>query len=377
MSWVAISTAQSPREARFAIEIPSQEGSLPTYAMVNEDPGVIYSTFLYDLHKLANPTPDTRQASALALESKVVGDEVFITATAIFGDVDASTMDAALRDVPHQLLATHSGKLNDSVTFPELESIGLEPITLRIVMAQSDAPYRPLLRSQAPSMQIDYAPLNRISGTLAVHNLSGKAVNAFRLGNSRETGPGPGQADTIAQESYKGNLSALIAPGSSFQVQMGRPQSAKTVNGKFVEDPTPSIVLEAALFADGSFEGNARFVAEMAAREFGSTLQHRRIERLAEPILAESDLGDGAKIERLRAEIKRLPIDLDPATISEFHSQYSALPNDALAGAESDIRAAMKSEKDSADHRIQQNKTELLSDQPRLALPQWWEANYH
>ena len=377
MSWVAIGTAQSPREARFAIEIPGHEGSLPTYAMVNEDPGGFYTTFLYDLHKLANPTPDTRQASALALESKVAGDEVFITATAIFGEVDASSMDAALKNVPHQLLATHSGKLNDSVTFPELESIGLEPIALRIVTAQSDAPYHPLLRSQAPSMQIDYAPLNRISGTLTVHNLSGKAVNAFRLRNSAETGSGPGQADTTAQESSKRGSSALIAPGSSFQVQMGRPQSVKTVNGKLIEDPTPSIVLEAVLFADGSYEGNARFAAEMAAREFGSTQQHRRIERLAEPILAEDDLNDGAKIERIRAEIKRLSVDLDPTTISEFHSRYSALPNDALAGAERDISTAMKSEKDLADHMIQQNKTELLSDQPRVALLQWWEAQYH
>src|ERR1700723_2558645 len=118
MSWVAIGIAQSTREARFAIEIPSQEGSLPTYALVNEDPGVFSQPFLYDLHKLANPAADTRPASELALQSKVAGDEVFITATAIFGEVDPSAMDAALKNVPQQLLATHSGKLNDSVTFP-------------------------------------------------------------------------------------------------------------------------------------------------------------------------------------------------------------------------------------------------------------------
>jgi hypothetical protein len=218
--WVAIGTAQSPREARFAIEIPSQEGFLPTYAMVNENPGVSYSTLLYELHKLANPASDTRQVSALALESKVAGDEVLITASAIFGDADARLKGAALENVPHQILATHSGKLNDSVTFPELESIGLEPITLRIVTAQSDALYRPLPRSKAPSIQIDYAPLNRISGTVTVHNVSGKAVDAFRLGNSAETGSGPSQADTAAQESSKRGSSALIAPGSSFQVQM-------------------------------------------------------------------------------------------------------------------------------------------------------------
>jgi hypothetical protein len=376
ITWASIGRAQSPRESRFAIEIPGQEGFLPTYAIVSENPGVTYTTHLYRLPKLASPAPDTRQASALALESKVAGDEVFITATAIFGTVDASTMGAALKNAPQQLLATHSGKLNDLVTFPELESIGFEPITFRIVTAQSDAPYHPLLRSQAPSIEIGYAPLNRISGTVTVHNLSGKAVHAFRLGNSAQTGTGPGQQDTTSQESYKGDLSALIAPGSSFQLQVGRPQSVKPVNGKFIEDPTPPIVLEAVLFADGSYEGNARFAAEMAAWEFCSTLQHRRIKGLAEPILQEDALNDGAKIERLRAEIKQLSVDLDPTTISQFHSQYSVLPDDALAGAESDISRAMKSQKNSADMMIQQNKTELLSDQPRLALLQGWEAHY-
>jgi hypothetical protein len=79
--WVAIGRAQSPHEARFAIEIPGQEGSAPTYALVNENSELSYTTFLYTLQKLANPTHEARQTSALGLESKVVGDEVFITAT--------------------------------------------------------------------------------------------------------------------------------------------------------------------------------------------------------------------------------------------------------------------------------------------------------
>jgi hypothetical protein len=190
IAWVAIGRAQSPREARFAIEIPSHEGSPPTYQLVIENPGVSYTTFLFELHKLANSNPDTRQVSALGLESKVVGDEVSITLTAIYGEVEALTKGASLENVPHQILAPHSGKLNDSVTFPELESTGLELMTLRIVTAQSDGRYRPILRSNAPSIQINYAPLNRISGTVTLHNLSGKNVDAFRLGDSAEPGSG-------------------------------------------------------------------------------------------------------------------------------------------------------------------------------------------
>jgi hypothetical protein len=157
---------------------------------------------------------------------------------------------------------------------------------------------------------------------------------------------------------------------------MGIQHSGKTVNGKFVEDATPYIVLEAVLFADGSYEGDAQFAARMAAREFGSILERRRIQRLAEPILAEDDLNDEAKIEHIRAAIKQLSVDTGPTTISEFHSQFSALPNDALAGAESDISRGMRGEEDSADQMIQQEKTVLPSDLPHAGLLRWWEAQY-
>jgi hypothetical protein len=157
---------------------------------------------------------------------------------------------------------------------------------------------------------------------------------------------------------------------------MGIQHSGKTVNGRFVEDATPYIVLEAVLFADGSYEGDAQFAARMAAREFGSILERRRIQRLAEPILAEDDLNDEAKIERIRAAIKELSVDTGPTTISEFRSQFSALPNDALAGAESDISRGMRSEEDSAEQMIQQEKTVLLFDLPHAGLLRWGEAQY-
>jgi hypothetical protein len=87
--WVVIGRAHSPHEARFAIETPGREGSPPTYELVNENSELSYTTFLYTLQKLADPTPDAHRTSELGLESKVVGGEVFITATAIYGDAEA------------------------------------------------------------------------------------------------------------------------------------------------------------------------------------------------------------------------------------------------------------------------------------------------
>ena len=153
---------------------------------------------------------------------------------------------------------------------------------------------------------------------MTLHNLSSKAVNAVEVSSSDEPGTGEREA--------KGGFSGLIASGSSYQMRMGVPNSGKTVNAMFVEDPKPAyVILQTVLFDDGSYEEDAGSAAEMAAEEFGADLQRLRINRLAEPILRPDGL-DKSKIERIRAAIRQLPSVPDPETIAQFHDQYPAFP---------------------------------------------------
>jgi len=362
---------------RFAVEIRSADGlgplnaTTPEYVTIPDASNYVTSSLFYgsSLRRLTNAPTGTDQPSALRLEYKVEGDTVFITATVFHGDFDQQNTPSSLDKLRRQTLATHSGKLNDSVTLPELEQVGLEPVTLRIVTAQSESPYRPLTRSDAPSIQMEYAPFDRNFGTLTLHNLSSKAVNAFRVGSSEETGSGDGM------EEDKGGLPVLVAPDSSFQTRIGVPHSGRPVNGIFVEDPQPQyVILQSVLFADGSYEGEARFAAEMAAREFGAKVQHLRIKRLAGPILADGSLDDESKIDRIRAAIQQLSTSPDAETVAQFHAQYPALPEDALTKAESYLGRAMKSENESMNHLIQENEPMFQQNRQRLTLARWWAA---
>jgi len=369
---MGVSGAQPPTDhGRFAVEIRSTDGLGPSNVTIPDASNYVTSSLFYgsSLHRITNAPAGTDQPSALRLEYKVEGDTVFITATVFYGDFDLQNTPSSLEKLRRQTLATHSGKLNDSVVFPELEQVGLEPVTLRIVTAQSESPYRPLTRSDAPSVQMEYAPFDRTFGTVTLHNLSSKAVNAFRVGSSDETGSGDGM------EEDKGGLPMLIAPESSYQIRMGVPHSGRPVKGTFVEDPQPQyVILQSVLFADGSYEGEAQFAAEMAAREFGAKVQRLRINRVAEPILADGSLNDESKIDRIRAAIQQLSTSPDAETVAQFHAQYPAFPEDALTKAESYLGRAMKSENESMDHLIQENEPMFQQNRQRLTLARWWTA---
>lgn len=370
--------AQTPADhARFAIEFPGFSGPFPYYLTIPEaaSPSASpCSTFSYGhaLTRLSNAGTGVEPPSALRLEICIKGDTVLITPTVFYGAYNYD--HDGLHNPPYeklrpQTLATHSGKLNDTVTFTEMKEVGLEPLTLRIVSAHPENLYHPLTRSDVPSVQIEYAPVDRTFGTLTLHNSSIKAVNAFRVDYSGETGL------VGALEQDKGGLCSLIAPGSSHQARIDASHSGKTVGGTFVEDPQPKyMTLQSVLFADGSYEGNQRTAADMAAREFGAHVQLVRIEQLAEPILAEEGLDDAAKMGRIRSAILQLSAQADPAIIFQFHAQYPAFSEDFLEDAERNIGNAMKDENSLMDHTLQENEPMLRQGRTSHPLAQMWTA---
>ena len=362
---VAESTAQSPRfETKLAVEIPGKAGFLPQYVTAAD--GV--SSLIYDLRPLPSSVDaNSKHPSALKLEYTVKGDTLTIAATVFFGEFDRQNTPVSLQSLPSEAAGTYSGKLNDSVVLDGLQGVGLEPITVHIVAAQSDHPYLPSTRSEAPSLQVNYEPLDRSFGTVTVRNLSGKAVNAIRFGTTGETGSGSGQG------ADKGGLCQLIAPGASYQTQMGVPHAGRTVNGVFVEDRQLGFVtLQAVLFADGSYEGDARYAAEMAADELGQAVQRQRIQSLAEPILTAGSAEDAARIQRIRESAVALAETPDPETVATLRAQFPNLSESEFAQAVVRIGFAMKGAKTGLEHDLQELDRIGRTYNLQVPLPSLW-----
>ena len=315
-----------------------------------------------NLHHLQNADPNAREPSALRLELTTSGDTVSIVATVLYGEFDSGKAMGSVENIPHQTIATHTVKFNSEVTFPELERVGLEPITFRIAPAQSAAPYHPILRSNAPSVQIDdYTPVDRVSGLLTVHNLSGKAVVAYRVGTNSDGGSG-----------FSEETMARIASGETGKLNFSDSSQA-VANGTCLESPKSAmIVLQAALFDDGSYEGNMRIAADLVAHRLGHDLQRQRIQSLAEPILANSDLDVGAMIERIRAAIKQLTVEPDTEALARLRTQFPGLAESACAGLALEVSNQMKVEKESTDQELQRYETDTSTRKSPVSFARWW-----
>jgi hypothetical protein len=219
-------TAQpQPREhlpepvPKFAVELPSSNGFPPRYVMISDRGEVSWL-----LHCENHPE------CALELKYAIRGDSLVITAA------------ICLDKPPCEHLGEYSGRMGDSVTLSGMRQFGLEPVTLKIVSPEPDSSVpRPKAVSKVPSIQIDIVGEDRNSYTVAMHNLSAMAVTEVAF---------PGRTSGGEKED-------LIAPGATYRHRIPVPDGWMVSNGVFVEDPPPPfIVLEAAFFKDGSYEGD-------------------------------------------------------------------------------------------------------------------------
>lgn len=370
---VVVCVAQAPQEEqpRLAVEIPGGKTMPPSYAFPAYGDGVSGSLYYgQNLHRLPSSDPDARQPSLLKLEFKAAGDVVSISATVYYGAFDDQHLPASAEKLEHENAGTYTGKLNDSVTLSGLEQAGLEPITLRIVSAQSDEPITPLARSDAPSLQFTFAPFDRISGTATIQNLSDRAVVALRIGNS-ENGTGWGQEENSSGQT------PLIAPGATYKNHLSPGSSGRIVNGTYVPNPAPTeLILQAALFADGSYEGDMHFAVQMAALRIGQTVQHRRIASLGTPILSDTELDSAARIKRILAAAGRLSTEPDAQMAETLRANFPGLTEKELVEAQRNFSLGMEHEKRSLALMLKQFDPDSSPNPSGLNFAAFWNAAY-
>jgi hypothetical protein len=346
-----------------ALEVPQTNGC-PQYFPLPNGIGVGVLPAESIRHPL-NHDPNTRVPSALRLDLNTSADTVSITVTVLYGDFDNGKAMGSVEKIPHETIATHSGKLNDEVAFPELERVGLEPITFRIVTPQPVTARNPILRSNAPSVAIDnYATRDRTTDILTVHNLSARTMVAYSIGSSPDSDSG-----------WSIRTMPRIAPGANDQLIVS--DSSETVaNGTCLDGPQNAlIVLQAALFDDGSYEGNMRVAAVLTAHRLGHDLERQRIRSLAEPILANPDLEVSAMVEHIRAAVNQLTVEPDADTIPRLRAQFPDFPESACAGLALEVSNQMKEDKELISTELQRYQADISPRDTQASFARWWALN--
>jgi hypothetical protein len=361
--------AQAPvKQPRFALEI-SEDGFPPHFVNVPEGQqagGIDSMFFSPDLHQLAGydaRNPEKRKPSAVELVCKMDGDAVAITASVVFGPFDPTETSVSLEGHPKQVIGTFSSHLNESIVLREMEQFGLQPWTIKIVNAQMPGPASLPTLNEVPSIQPEILGKDREGYRIALRNLSSRAVTAFLVETT---------LDHNSNYQEYGNRGVVITPGANHEFRLFCDTSAPVTSNDIAPDPAPcAFNLKAALFADGSYEGDASAAATLAVRPIAAQFQRRRVHELIDNIVADSSLDDTSRLARIRSELPKLSEEPDPTILEQIRLRFPGIPSTAWGSIKADIRIAFATEK--------QMTLRALKDCENLpkqgpSLTQWWSA---
>jgi hypothetical protein len=335
--------AQSPQqEPRFALEVQSGNETQPSYSLVprgqdGRQTSFFFTQVLVPLPPETAAVDDQKKPCALGFESKEDGDAVSIVASVYFASCNPRDFGRFVQNGAGQLLGNYSARLDETLVLEEMRQFGFQPYTIKVVSAQVPHTVVQTL-SKVPSLQIAIVGEDRQTYKLVVRNTSPRAVTGIVIARSYQNG----------RQSVEGydDLRSMIAPGADHEFKM----NSNNVNCASTDSSMPGpvscpIVLEGAIFADGTYGGDAGPLANVEARYLAERTQRQRLRKLLQNTLGDSSLSDAAKIEQVRSGVSQLEENLDPAIIDQIQSRYPDLPNASRLDMEASMRASFQMEK--------------------------------
>jgi hypothetical protein len=366
---ISTTYAQTPvrQQPRFALEI-AEDGVPSRFVIVPEEPrgGEIDARF-FDFHLLPGReagNSEQSQPSAVRVVSKVDGDEVSFTASVIFGPFDQNDTNRSLEGHPQRSIGSYSAHLNESITLQSMEQFGLQPWTIKIVNAQLSGPASLPMVNEVPSIQPEILGKDRQGYRIALHNISSQAVTAFVV---EET------LDHNSEAGEFGGRAPLIAIGESHEFRLFCDTSGSaSSSSEPVPGPAPcAFILKAALFADGSYEGDAGAAAVLAAPSIAAQFQHRRVHDLIDKVLADASLDDASRLSRIRSELPKLSGEPPPELLEQIQIRFPGLTPEASDRVNASINMAFAHEEQNT-LRALNNLEQSPSQSPlKKALAQW------
>ena len=254
------------------------------------------------LKPLAGRAQAAIQLDTLKVDFRTEGGKVVATGyalTAPQGD------PRRYEDAHKHLLGVHSARLDQTLELKELEKMGYQSVTYRVVTAKPPVPTHPTLISKARSIELELASGDRAKYKVVMRNVSDRDVMGYAFGGSQ-------------------NMT------SSTSVDASRPLiKARAVHEAAMPVGSP-IILAAALFADGTHEGDREAAARMYAQWMGHETQRRRADPAIQAILEDKTQDDDAKIARIRSELTKLPKKPDARMLDAMRAAFPGVPSTTM-----------------------------------------------
>lgn len=295
----------------------------------------------------------------LRIRSMMEGEAVRIKVAAVFDDSEPVDAPGPKYGQTEKQIASYLAREGETVRIRELKEFGVVPVVLKVVRVKPriDDPtpaITPKLVNNSKAVEIINFDREGPSSTfysLSLRNVSSKNIIALNYyvdeeggRNSQTTQGSPGRP--------------IMKPGATYQdhVSINGGGGRMTPQG-FVPDPPQQkkLVIGTVIFDDGTYEGEVETAASIEARRRGRKIQLTRVLSALQDVLSAPEKETAETLEKLRAQVSSLRIDVDQSLVDELIIQYPSLPREYSRNRlMQDVMSGLRNGREEALRRIQE-----------------------
>lgn len=264
----------------------------------------------FEFKRLTNwrrPPDQPSEIGAIHLDYRRQGEAVWIEALVIFGRIDLSGREPIDR-ARIKSAGTYVIPVGESISLQELARFGIEPISVKVVHAESHRLNPVEVANKTKAIEVVRADQARERFRVVLKNISSKNIVGMQINY-------PG-ASTRTRK--------LIAPGQVFEDQI-------FINESFLRPPPGKapglqeqrkLVVSSVLFEDSTFEGDPEPALTFMAERRGRKIQAVRIVNLLKVAIENPEPDSGRVLVDLRQQLSALSSVADIQMIDDLAARF-------------------------------------------------------
>ncbi|MDQ3908452.1 MAG: hypothetical protein M3268_08920 [Acidobacteriota bacterium] len=295
-------------QPKLALEIAFVEGQRPAYWQVG---GGGWSCRFKRVAGWQRP-PGSLPVQAVEVDSRAEGDAVRVNVSVQVGE----------KHLDRQLdVATYLAREGESISVDGLGRFGVAPVSIRVVNVRAVKAEVPEATSKAASVAV--VGVSRVKGTfpkfeVALRNDAGRDVAAMFVAIYTP------EHKRLTQLAALERDAPVIPAGDVYELKAYGGDEGRAEGDTYTPAGLGRVVVEAAVFADGGYEGDAQQAAKVRALWLGRRQQIARILPLLREAASSPDAGTRAGIASLRARVLALDESVDQSAFDSLLSQFPA-----------------------------------------------------
>jgi len=316
---------------RLVLEVTFYPGRNPAYLTVpgpdSKPSGAWYG--LFARMPSWQPPAGAEQIEAVRVISRVEGDAVSVTVSTLSGR-------KALEN--EQRVGTYRIRETEKISIDDLKQFGIEPFQIKLVRVNPNIPpVPPIILKGVESVVVINSMAKETtlpSYRIILRNQSNK--NIVGLGVDVVAG---GMVQ-LSSKPHGVDGQPLIASGGEYWLTVAAPNRAQpTADGYVPSSPSDQqIQIKAAVFDDGTYEGDAETAAAVRGYRAGEKMVLSRLIPLLESALNSSNADLTEALRTLESQVASVGSDADPQMVQTLTSEFPQA-SDARRG---EIKATME-----------------------------------